>query len=743
MRNYETAMATKLQHALRLTSEENAAAFERYANAFLVDDFPELQPLGGERDKGMDARILSDSTGHVTLVVQSCVSPASTARTKILATIKKLNEYPPPVFVYCTPAIIGTALDETKRELRALHKVTLEICDGAWFVQREGTSANRGGISDAFAREVLDPIIRDLQPDRLYSLVLTDQEERIAIQYLEAANLDRAKEGNWTKTIFDALITCVTRDSDPAGKVYSKEEIVAAICGMFPPAHEPRIREIVPPRIERLVRKRAIHFDKQADGYVLSFPHRKRMSEKIQKAQEREVAFLAALNSAVVATANEQEVDYAFSVEEVARQGHQCIVWFLSEQGKSVTNPAASLLGIFNAERLVQAYLDRNPLPSAPPKGISNEVLLDLLPHALYLTLTSNDEETIRYVRAKADLFIIRGFLDITPDVQAACRKLLGGDTLYLDTTILIRCIAEHFSPPERRPVLQTLEGARKLGFRLRTWRAYINELVSHLKGPVLREWDNHFRGVPKDRIEAMLRTAPTLLTVFHSWISAKGGSLDEVVEDIIGKTNTMENAEEFLQQEFGIEAEELSSQDTQEEWVRVYGAWLEGKRRSKNMPEDRFELLVRNDVNSYVALLTLRRRQKQEGPNYGQRIWYLSLDRMPWRIAKILSPGHDAVYDVAMSLSYLINCVAALANVGEVAVPEELLTATTILDETEMVSRELRDIFEAEANHGGRKYQRERRLRELAHNLKSADGQSLSALVPDSRVELLPDEDF
>jgi hypothetical protein len=31
-----------------------------------------------------------------------------------------------------------------------------------------------------------------LQPDRLYSLVLSDEEERIAVQYLEAMNLDRS-----------------------------------------------------------------------------------------------------------------------------------------------------------------------------------------------------------------------------------------------------------------------------------------------------------------------------------------------------------------------------------------------------------------------------------------------------------------------------------------------------------------------------------------------------------------------
>jgi len=69
-------MSDKLEKAFGLTDEEHAGAFERYANAFLVDDYPELQALGGKKDRGMDARIFNNETGKTELVVQSCVSIA-------------------------------------------------------------------------------------------------------------------------------------------------------------------------------------------------------------------------------------------------------------------------------------------------------------------------------------------------------------------------------------------------------------------------------------------------------------------------------------------------------------------------------------------------------------------------------------------------------------------------------------------------------------------------------------------
>jgi hypothetical protein len=278
-------------------------------------------------------------------------------------------------------------------------------------------------------------------------------------------------------------------------------------------------------------------------------------------------------------------------------------------------------MSILNAEKLVETYLGQQMLPKARSKGnLTRDMVMDLLPHALYVTLSSKDQEIAKYLRAKADLFIIHAFLQVTPDVKSACWKLLGGDILYLDTTVLIRCIAEYYSPADQQALLHTLEGARKMGYRLRTWHPYIAELVTHLKGPVLREWINHYRGLPKDQIDGLLRTAPTLIAVFHKHVASTGGSLEKIVDEIVGKTNEYENAIEYLRQLFNIETEELPAGNGDDEALRARasGAWLENKRKHKYMEEDRFQLLVRNDVNAYVALIKLRSKNKPQGANYG-----------------------------------------------------------------------------------------------------------------------------
>jgi hypothetical protein len=741
-------MSIKLVKALKVTEEEHADAFERFANAFLVDDDPDLKALGGKKDKGMDAYVYDGEAGKVITVVQSCVSPASRARTKVLDTIKKLkaNNFLPEVFIYCTSANIGTELDETKKELRRDYQVTLEVCDAAWFVTRHQTSQNRAALSDTYARETLEPFIRNLQPDKLYSVVLDQAQERVAIQYLEAVNLDRSKDSNLTKGIFDALIGYVTRDSAPPAKAYSKDAIVTAICEMFPAGHATRIKEIVPGRIEHLVHKKALHFNKRASGYVLSFQFREKIRMNIQKAQERELAFLAALSTDVKTAAETLEVDYEFSTEKIVEIGHQAVLWYLREQGKVISDPTAALLNILNAEKLLEEFLRQHPRPKPTAKNpLTEEQIKDLLPPALFATLNTKDEEVRKYLRGKADLFIIHGFLQVTPDVQNACRKLLGGDILYLDTTILIRCIAEHYSTGSRKPLLDTLDGAKKLGYQLRTWEPYIEELMSHLRNRVQQEWENHYHYRSPEEIVRLLRTARTLVRVFCERAKVEGRILPDFVDEILGTTNEQENATEFLKEIFGIVTEALPRLDGEDEGVRkrVYYGWSKFKRRPDNIQEDRFQILVNNDVNSYVSILKLRRTLKPEGPNYGHKIWYLTLDRMPWRIAQMLSLKRNATYEVAMSFSYLMSCVATLAITGQANIPDELIPATTILEESEIVRGEIRAIYEKEFKIDDKPFMIQRRVRELTHQLKSSWPLQVEPLEAEVELDLINEEDI
>ena len=173
----------------------------------------------------------------------------------------------------------------------------------------------------------------------------------------------------------------------------------------------------------------------------------------------------------------------------------------------------------------------------------------------------------------------------------------------------------------------------------------------------------------------------------------------------------------------------------------RAHEQWSKRKRRPEGTPEDRFRILVDNDVNSYVSIIRLRRTLKADGPNYGHKVWYLSLDRMPWRIARILSPKRDAKYEVAMSFSYLMNCVATLAIAGKTNIPEELIPATTILEESELVPGEIRTIYENQVNFDDKPFLHARKVRDLTHKLKSSKPLAEEPLEDDDYLDLADEE--
>jgi hypothetical protein len=420
----------------------------------------------------------------------------------------------------------------------------------------------------------------------------------------------------------------------------------------------------VPGRIDHLVSTGAIKAHAKEQAYSLSFAHRTRLTALLKETTERDIAFRAAIRDAVNAAAASLEIDYAFDADALALAGHECIIWFLHAQGKQLKDATGALLNILNAEDLLSAYVKAQADLKKPLNDV--DILRDILPHALYNILSSGEGSVRRYLRDKGDIFIMEAFMQASPDVQKACKALFGNDVIYVETTILIRALCEKFSVEEDGPLLQTLRYARTLGVKFFTFHAYLEELVSHLKGPVLLEWRNHEGNVSRAGLPAYIRTAPAMIGVLRSHEQRTGVTMEEVVHDIIGNQNEVENAIEFIKEEFGILTQVLPDRKEageQVEWEELLGNWIAAKRMWPTMSRTRFEVLVRNDVNAFSGVLHLRRGATVVGNNYGHKIWLLSLDRMFWKIPNLLGKQGEDLYRIAMSIDYLVNFVATLAH--------------------------------------------------------------------------------
>jgi hypothetical protein len=135
----------------------------------------------------------------------------------------------------------------------------------------------------------------------------------------------------------------------------------------------------------------------------------------------------------------------------------------------------------------------------------------------------------------------------------------------------------------------------------------------------------------------------------------------------------------------------------------------------------NRFELLVRNDVNAYLGVVQARRNLKTQGNKVGQKVWMLTFDGMVWRIPGLIGHEHDQLFEVGMSMDYVINYVATAVSTGMLNIPEEALSATALIGETEGGISELREVVtEKWMQPGEKKYMQQRRLRDLVHQVKT-----------------------
>ena len=658
-------LPTRLTSSFDLIKETHSQVFERFANAYLVDDYPEIDPLGGKKDGGIDGRMYYDN-GELYLVVQSCVSPFERAKTKIDDTIEKLKKIGfPKILIFCSPAAIGLKLDQTKREIRQKYKVILEICDGPWFVQRVFTSENRTRLAEAFSEEVLAPIVSSVKPNAVYSGFLNEESQRIAISYFEAQNLEESTGQNLTKSLFDAFIAFALRDSDPPQKIYSMDEIIELIARFLPTEHFSRAKEIIPGRVENLVNKGLMKIHRPQNKYTLSFPFRDDFKKKLKVLEDSEIQFLAEITRSLNETAAELGIDYSFEDLNLPCLIQQNILWFMKVEGDRFRDPYTEVIHVLNAEALVVKFFSEKH-PQLLNTKATKEKIYDLAPQTVFKVINSKNLEIQAYLRRKADLFIIGSMMQISPDVQECCRNLLGNDHFFLDTTVLIRCAAEYFMPQEKQHFLKAFRNAQKIGIRLKTFHPCIQEVVSHIKGPIYLEWINNWRHLKPEEIEEQLFLRPTLFKVFYFVQKLFGNSFEKSVNAIIGQGNHFENVVEFFEKELNISCEDHStnlSQAENLEWQIVFGKWLGAKRKKEGMKQEKFELLVKNDVNSYLTIIDLRRKIERQGTNYGEKVWFLTTDQVYWRIPRLIEKGTENLYQVSMSLDYLLNYVSTVSK--------------------------------------------------------------------------------
>lgn len=149
----------RFELALERLDATQWARFEQFASAFLTKDFPGLRTVaspGG--DGGRDAELYSPEN-ESTVVLQYSVTPNWKPKIKATAKRVSVNLKNARELIYVTNQVIGAKADEIRREIRREYKLSLDVRDRSYFLDRYSGETDLESVATRLCRDIVDPYL--------------------------------------------------------------------------------------------------------------------------------------------------------------------------------------------------------------------------------------------------------------------------------------------------------------------------------------------------------------------------------------------------------------------------------------------------------------------------------------------------------------------------------------------------------------------------------------------------------
>lgn len=590
---------------------------------------------------------------------------------KIRTTVSRLKETMPATrtLIYATNQIIGPDADDLVRELRRDERISLDILDRNWFVDRELTYPQRAAASEELAHRFVDPLLSERGVRSFVSPALDKDEARVALVHLALEGEDRHSQKGWTKSCFEALVLSALHDTSDANRMET-EEIINRVSNLLPSGYDAQISQQVEGALARLSRRGGPV--KIKDGsYALSFSEHEELKTRLasfalqEEALKREL--VAAVKLAAPRLEAELEDDGWQAVAESLRLGLEVVLLARGEEfALTVTTGEVHQA---DAEEVL-AQVTSSVHNSAA--GLTDEEAT-----AAIIEILERPSVNLRnHLRRLADAYTMYAFLRQTPDVQKAVLTIFTGGDLWLDTSVILPLFAETLleDPAERR-YTTILRAALDAGLRLYVTEGVIEEIEAHLNVSLTcaRTESSAWRSARIPFLFAAYTLAGRGRGQFANWLERFRGQrrpVDDIVEYL---ADTYAIDLRSLKEEAGQADPELSGA-VQEVWREAH----ERRRGPDEEMESTIDLLVAHDVENCLGVIQIR--QATPASPMGYRQWYLTLDKTAWSLKKEITQrlGRTSPDSPALSPDFMTQYLR-LAPVRS-AVERELWTSLPLL---------------------------------------------------------------
>ncbi len=636
--------------ALERLQGSDWAHFERLCSDFLTTELPSLRTMAAPSgDGGRDSELFSPD-GNPLVTIQYSV--AKNWRTKVRKTATRVKgEHPSArILIYMSNQQIGGQADDLKREL-IQDGLMLDPRDRNWFLERALTDA----VRENAARQLIDSIARPyLAGEGVINKTtspLTSGEAKAALVYLGLQWQDDITEKSLTKLSFDALVRAALRHTH-SDKRMGRQQVRDTVSAALPSAERPALDQQVDRALKRLTKRFIRHWQKD-DEFCLMHDESQRILSRIAEKETEESDFNFVVEKHCTACLHELDASQEQDLFDLKDRVVRVLEQLLLRRGEAFVEAvlAESLERVGFSE---MADLILEDIAAKPPNSAITEHYPKLVATAIQTLLAEPADSTHLYLRRLANSYTLLSFLNQTPDVQSATRKLFSHGTIWIDTTVLLPLFAEQLEEDvNSRRLTRIFNSCVKAGVELRVTTGIVQEVNAHMNNALVcsQYQPGTWRGRTPYLYYQYLHTGGTPAG-FSKWLSLFRGS-ERPDDDII----------QFFGDAFGMKRQDLdeAALEVADElrWA-LDRLWTDAhknrRRRAQQTDDETTRILIKHDVETYLGVVALRK--KEDVSELGYRHWLLTLDRNAWEIRDLLREEFkaDTPPSPLLSLSFLLN---------------------------------------------------------------------------------------
>lgn len=673
---------SQFELSLNHTKSSDWAHFEALCSRFLASEHPLLRTMASPSgDGGRDSELFSPD-GENYICAQYSVTDAW--EKKIQSTKKRLleNFKEIKVLIYMSNQEIGAKGDKLKGDLLK-NGLFLDIRDRNWFLDRFNSDEQKASGAEEYFERIGRPYLEGQQVIVTKRVALSNQEAKAALVYLGMQWEDANTDKGLTKLSYEALVRSALRKTSAENQM-SRSEVYAAIHSYIPSQSIDAIKQYVDSALNRLDKNVVKHRAKE-DTFHLSFEEQQRLTEKLahqdilDRALEREIsnnvgnvaADLPEFANSLLSQITKKTIDLA-----LLRTGEN---FAASVLGGTVHKLEKELVHNLILEQLaacggeIKEWMHRSP---------------SIISSALDQTIHSQNEAVRKHLKTLSDTYTLFAFLRETPDVQKATKKIFSFGKIWLDTTLILPLLADQLRTDEDgKRFSLIIKDMIACGIEVFVCQSAVNEILNHIRiSTACANLGAQWRGRIPYLYSQYIQNGRDR-SQFADWVTLfRGQERPEV------------DIRDFLENEYGIKYEELiDDYQRSDEAIRfaVERLWRDAhETRRSSIKEagdnDALDILVRNDVVSYLGVI--ERRKRETSSELGYQHWWLTIDSTAWAIRDSLAAEfEEPPSSPLMSLDFIVQNMSFGPNKNKLArSDEQLLPVLLDLDISQVVPLEV-----------------------------------------------------